>query len=83
VLSIDFWCTSAAGDPAVTPPFPALHARRRALHVGADSRPGCVGPDSISEWASLAGRHKASPAVPFGRGPHPAQEAGFCLNFGF
>jgi hypothetical protein len=38
---------------------------------------GRVGPDSISEWAGLVGRRKASPAVQFGRGPHPTQEAGF------
>jgi hypothetical protein len=31
----------------------------------------------------LTGRRKASPAAPFGRGPHPAQEAGFYLKFGF
>jgi hypothetical protein len=46
-------------------------------------RLGYVGPDSISEWAGLAGCRKASPVALFDRGPHLAQEAGFCLKFGF
>jgi hypothetical protein len=55
----------------------------RALRVSADSRLGCVGPDSVAEWAGLAGGRKASPAAPFGRGPQTAQEAGFCLKIQF
>jgi hypothetical protein len=65
------------GNPAV-PRAPCAPTRcERALRVSSVSRLGRVGPDSISEWAGLTGRHKASPAAPFGRGPHPAQEAGF------
>jgi hypothetical protein len=65
------------GNPAV-PRAPCALARcGRALRVGAISRLDCVGPDSVSEWAGLAGRRKAGPAAQFGRGPHPAQEAGF------
>jgi hypothetical protein len=81
VLSVDFLVhldrQQPRGNPAV-PRAPCAPARcGHALRVGADSRLGCVGPDSVSEWAGLAGRRKASLAAPFGRGPHPAQEAGF------
>jgi hypothetical protein len=38
---------------------------------------GRVGPDSVSEWAGLVGCCKAGLVAQFGRGPHPAQEAGF------
>jgi hypothetical protein len=51
------------GNPAV-PRAPSAPARcGRALRVGADSRLGYVRPDSVLEWASLAGRRKAGPAV--------------------
>jgi hypothetical protein len=83
VCSVHLGRRRPRGNSAV-PRAPCAPARcGRALHVDADSRLGCFGPDSISERAGLAGHRKASPAAPFGRGPHSAQEAGFCLNFGF
>jgi hypothetical protein len=87
VLSIDFPVHLGRQRPRSNPAVPrAPYAPARcgcALRVGADSRLGCVGPDSVSEWAGLVGCRTASPAPPFGRGPHPAQEAGVCLHFGF
>jgi hypothetical protein len=63
---------------STVPRAPCAPARcGRALQVDAVSRLGCVRPGSVLEWASLAGRSKAGPAAQFGRGPHPAQEAGF------
>jgi hypothetical protein len=81
VLSVDFPVhlgrRRPRGNPAI-PRAPCAPARcGRALRVGADSRLGCVGPDSVLEWAGLAGRRKAGPVALFGHGPHPAQEAGF------
>jgi hypothetical protein len=87
VLSVDFLVHLGRQRPRGNPVVlcaPCAPARcGRAMRVSADSRLGCVGPDSVSEWAGLAGHRKASPAATFGRGPHLAQEAGFCLNFGF
>jgi hypothetical protein len=76
-LSVHLGHRRPRGNPAV-PRAPCAPARcRRALRVGSVSRLGCVGPNSISEWAYLAGRRKTGPAVQFGRGPHPVQEAEF------
>jgi hypothetical protein len=83
VLPVHLGCRRPRGNPAV-PRAPCASARcGRALRVSADSQLGCVGPDSVSEWAGLAGRRKARLAAPIGHGPHPAQEAGFCLKFSF
>jgi hypothetical protein len=67
VLSIDFSVhlgrRRPRGNPAV-PRAPSAPARcGRALRVGADSRLGCVGPDSVLEWAGLAGRRKTGLAA--------------------
>jgi hypothetical protein len=76
-LSVHLGRRRPRGNPAI-PRAPCAPARcRRALRVDSVSRLGRVGPNSISEWAGLAGRHKTGPAAQFGRGPHPAQEAEF------
>jgi hypothetical protein len=81
VLSVDFPVHLGRRRPRgnlAVPRAPYASARwGRALRVGAESRLGCVGLDSILEWAGLAGRRKAGSVASFGRGPHPAQEAGF------
>jgi hypothetical protein len=65
------------GNPTV-PRAPCAPVRcEHALRVGSVSWLGRVGPDSVSEWAGLAGLRKAGPAASIGCGPDPAQEAGF------
>jgi hypothetical protein len=55
--------------------------RAGAVRTRSVRRLGHVGPNSISEWAGLAGCRKAGPTAQFGRGQHPAQEAGFIKFF--